>query len=74
MSKTFFYHPRRLDIKNIYEKRGEKIFEIESFYDMPHDEPPRYTFDKFYISKERGIFRVDVMDNETKEPYSSSSL
>ncbi|SRX52250.1 hypothetical protein [Aequorivita sp. CIP111184] len=72
--KNTFLSPLKLDIINIYEQDNEKIFEIESFYEMPHDEPPRYTFDKFYISKERGIFRVDVMENKTNEIYSSFSL
>ncbi|TJY37392.1 hypothetical protein [Pontimicrobium aquaticum] len=72
--KNTFLSPRSLDVKSVYEDKKEKVFQIESFYDLPHSKLPKFTFYEFYLSKERGIFRVDVMDESTKEIYSTSNV
>lgn len=71
--KNTFLLPRTLDIKNVYNDKisKEEVFQIESFYDLPHSKSPEFTFYQFYMSKERGIFRVDVIDENTKEVYSN---
>ncbi len=71
---NMFFLPERLTIDSIYYKKNDKIFVIDSFYDMPHGTPPKYTFDKFYISNKRGFFRVDILNNDTKEIYTSIAL
>ena len=71
--KNTFLSPRTLDIINIYTDKSNEdvVFQIESFYDLPHSKLPELTFYQFYMSKERGIFRVEVMDENTKEVYSN---
>lgn len=66
-----FFIPETLTIDSIYHENDNKIFRIDNFYDMPHDKPPKYTVNKYYLSKEKGIFQVDVIDNETNVIYSS---
>lgn len=67
--KNSFFSFQELTVDSIYSQNNNRIFIIDSFFDISHGTPSRYTMDKFHISKEKGIFKIDIMDNITKEIY-----